>query len=452
MLTLFVYNEPEMGVKDLLTERFLANADKFSDKQVVETLAMLVEHGVKHGASDIHIEPFERFVLVRYRIDGSLRGVHKLPRAALGTVLAAAKKRAGLNEQDTQSPQEGEYAETIDGHEVSIRLSTMPVFGGEKAVLHLSFKLGKPQELESLGFWGQGLTALQTVLTTPHGLVAVAGPRHSGVSSTLFSLLDQLNSPLVSIATVELHTKHRLPGASQSYIESNGMTVTEGLRAALKQDPNIIMLGDIPDSTTAELAVHAATTGHLLLAGLHAESAVAAALRLRVAGVEPFLLATGLRLCVGQRLVRALCPDCRERYALDADEQKQLAIQFGMLTPSARKKVHELERQLAPAIFGDVKQLNSTTGGVTHLWRPSSEGCAACGHTGYKGRVAIVEVLQNSDGIQKSLLSHEVLSVPTLNAVALKDGFVPLALDGLVKALRGQTTTAEVLRAVNTPS
>lgn len=428
--------------------RFLGNTDKFSEKQVGETLDMLVDHGVVRGASDIHIEPFERFVLVRYRIDGTLRGVHKLPRVALGMIMTVLKKRAGLRPEDTQSPQEGEFAATTDGKEVTVRLSTMPVFGGEKAVLHLSMKLGKPQELTALGFWGQNLATLESILARPQGLVAVAGPRHSGIASTLFSMVHQLNSPLVSIATVELHAKHRLPGVSQSYLHAN-MSMAEGLRAALRQDPNIVMLGDMPDSDTALLAVHAASTGHLVLGGMHADGAVAAALRIRAAGAEPFLLATGLRACVGQRLVRKLCPDCRERYAVTAEEHKQLVERFGMAAPSARRTVHELERSLAPAIFGDVKQLNSTPNHITHLWRPSSEGCEHCGHTGYQGRVGIVEVLNNSDGLQKVLLAKEVLSVSAVHALVLKEGFIPLALDGLVKALRGQTTVAEVLHAVN---
>src|SRR5579859_246583 len=182
-----------MGTKDRRMGRFLGSADKFSEKQVAETLDMLIEHGVSRGASDIHIEPFERFVLVRYRIDGGLRGVHKLPRGALGTIMAVAKKRAGLHTEDSQTPQEGVYAFTLGGREVDVRLDTMPVYGGEKAVLHLSVKLGKPQELEALGFWGQNLAAIEQVLTSPHGLVMVAGPRHSGLSSTLFSMLHQLN-------------------------------------------------------------------------------------------------------------------------------------------------------------------------------------------------------------------------------------------------------------------
>jgi type IV pilus assembly protein PilB len=436
-----------MGAKDMLTGRLLGNAQKFTDKQVAETLQMLVAHGVQRGASDIHIEPHERFVLVRYRIDGALRGVHKLPRPALAVILAQLKTLADLRVEEASAPQEGTYSLTIDDRRVDVRVATMPVIGGEKAVLHLTMERGKPLDLEHLGFWGDGLSALHTVLTQPHGLVVVAAPRHGGRISTLFSLLASLNSPLVSIATVETHPKHRLPGVNQTYLNS-GMSMQAGLQAALKQDPNIVMAADLPDTATAELAVHAATTGHLLLAGIHADSAAAALLRLRTAGIEPFLLTTALRAAIGQRLVRTLCPDCRERYALSNEEQRELAKRFGISGAAAFKRVHELERTMSPAIFGDVKQLSSTPAAITHLWRASSTGCETCDRTGYAGRTAITEVLQSTPGLQKALLSRDVLSIADLQAAAVKDGFVPMALDGLVKALRGQTTIAEVLHAV----
>ncbi|HEX7963320.1 MAG TPA: ATPase, T2SS/T4P/T4SS family [Candidatus Saccharimonadales bacterium] len=437
-----------MGAKDILTGRLLGNAQKFTDKQVAETLVMLVEHGVKRGASDIHIEPHERFVLVRYRIDGALRGIHKLPRPALPVILAQLKTLADLSVEETAMPQEGTYTLTVDDKRVDVRVSTMPVIGGEKAVLHLTLERGKPMNLEALGFWGTGLTAVQSLLAHPHGLLLVAAPRHHGSTSTLFSFLQMLNSPLVSIATVETHPKHRLPGVNQTYL-SGGMTALAGLQAALKQDPNIVMVDNLPDSTTAELAVHAASTGHLVLGGMHADGAVPAVLRLRASGIEPFLLVTAFRAAVGQRLVRTLCPNCRERYALSLEEQQELAKRFGITSASAYKRVHELEKSIAPAIFGDVKQLSSSPTAITHAWRASSTGCETCDRTGYTGRSAITEVLQNTEGLQKVLLSNETPTLASLHTAAVKDGFVPMALDGLVKALRGQTTIAEILHAIS---
>ncbi|HSW66912.1 MAG TPA: ATPase, T2SS/T4P/T4SS family [Bacillota bacterium] len=437
-----------MAAKDGLMGRLLGASAKFTDKQVAETLAMLVEYGLEHGSSDIHLEPHERFVLVRYRIDGTLRGIHKLPKAAQGSVLAQLKQLAGLDTQETAAPQEGHYEVTVGDRKVDVRLSTMPVFGGEKAVLHLSIERGKPLNLAALGLWGTNLSAVQTVLTHPHGLLIVAGPRHSGSSTTLFSLLDALNNPLVSIATVEMHPKHRLPGLNQTYLAGNALSVHDGLQSALKQDPNVVMLSEMPDSATIHMAVHAATTGHLILAGLHAETGASALLRIRAAGVEPFVLVTALRAVIAQRLVRTLCPDCRVRYMLSRDEQKELARNFAITSATAYKRVHELERSVAPAVFGDVKQLSSTASSITHLWRASDNGCETCDHTGYTGRTAIVEVLQNTPALQKALLGGEIASAAALQAAALKDGFIPMALDGLVKALRGQTTISEVLHAI----
>lgn len=437
-----------MGAKDSLMGRLLGNAEKFTDKQVAETLTMLVDHGIKRGASDIHIEPHERFVLVRYRIDGALRGMHKLPRTTLATVMAQLKALAGLHVQETQTPQEGRYTFDADDGGVEVQLSTMPVFGGEKAVLHLTQERGDPTDLSTLGFWGDGLRTLKGVLASPHGLLLVAGPRHSGVSSTLFSLLKDLNSPLVSIATVETDARHRLPGINQTYLPSH-MSTEIGLQAALKQDPNIVMVDNLPDGPTSELAVKAATNGHLVLAGLHAENSIAGLLRLRHSGVEPFLLVTALRASIAQRLVRQLCPDCREHYEISHEEREQLEQSFGITTSTARKRINELERLAAPSIFGNVQQLGSSPTQITHLWRPSQTGCDTCDHTSYKGRTAIVEVLKNTDGLHKSLLSKEILSAAAIQTALLKDGFIPMGLDGLVKALRGQTTVAEVLKAMS---
>lgn len=438
----------KMSAKDSLLGRLMGSADKFNDKQVVETLNMLVDHGLKRGASDIHLEPHDRFVLVRYRIDGTLRGIHKLPRVALGSLMAELKKLAGLNAQETHMPQEGEYTVQSKQGEAEVRVATMPVYGGEKAVLHLAMQPGQPDGLERLGFWGEGLETLQTVLANPHGLIVVSGPRHSGVSSTMFSLVHQLSSPMVSVATVEQHAKHRLPGVNHTYVGKSGLSVLDGLRAALKQDPNIVVVSDLPDRTSAEMAIHAATSGHMVVTGLRADSAAAAALRLRVTGVEPFLLISAWRAGVGQRLVRLLCPNCRERYALDADEQAKLKKAFGMAGPVAYKRVHDLERAAARAGLGQAAEVNTSASDITRLWRANPEGCEICDHSGFKGRTAIVEVLSNTPGLQKGLMDSSVIAASALQGLVLKDGFVPMALDGLVKALRGLTTVDEVLRAV----
>ncbi len=437
-----------MGTKDTLMGRLLGNVEKFSDKQVAETLALLIENGVKRGATDIHIEPHERFVLVRYRIDGALRGIHKLPRAALGSLLSQIKSLAGLHIHDTQMPQEGNYTAKFPGGSANVHVATMPVYGGEKVVLRLSQEYGDPSELADLGFWGDGLKTLKSVLASPHGLVVVSGPRHSGVSTTLFSLLKDANSPLQNVATIESTVKHRLPGVNHTYLVG-GISAHEVLQAALRQDANVIMIDNLPDSPTTGLAVHAAATGHLMFAGLRAGDSISALLHLRHTGVEPFLLATSLRASIGQRLVRKLCPTCRERYELSPFQWKQLQDSFGITSAAACKRVNDLESKAAPIIFGDVRQLGSTPTRITHLWKASETGCDTCEHTGYQGRTAISEVFTVTEGVNKTLVGKDTLSANSLHAAAVKDGFIPMALDGLVKALRGHTTIAEVLRVTN---
>jgi type IV pilus assembly protein PilB len=438
-----------MGVKDVITSRLLGSAEKFSDKQIGDTLQLLVRHGVKRGANAIHIEPHDRFVLVRYRIDGALRGIHKLPRPAASAIMRQLKFLAELNPEEDNAPQEGHYAAEIGEQTIEVRVSLMPILGGEKAVLHLTPQRGLLLSLESLGFWGTNLTILHEALARPYGLITAAGPKHSGKSSTLYGLLQLLNNPSHSIATIEEHATHRLPGANQSYVHAkNGTTTLHALQGVLHQDPNIIMLGNLPNPATAELAIHTAVTGHLLLAEIYADSAVASLVRLRTMGIEPFLLATAFRVGISQRLVRKLCPQCRQRAIVETEEVAELEKTFGISTPASRARLQELEQQAREHQIGTASELHAASGHISHVWNAKEGGCDYCDRTGYKGRMAITEVLKNTDGVQKQLLRHDTPSLGELHKAALKDGFIPMGLDGLIKALRGETTVAEVLRVV----
>lgn len=434
-----------MGVKDSFLGKLLSSADKFSDEQVLQTINMLVEHAVKHRASDIHIEPHERFVLVRYRIDGLLKGVHKLPIASLPSVVEQIKSLAHLNTEDDFTPQEGQYATLVGEEQFEIQVTTLPVVGGEKVVLHISRRLSRPLSLEALGFWGKGLQVVRDTLAHSHGLILAAAPRRSGKTTTMHSMLQALNTPTVSISTVEATIEFRLPGANQTRVRpQHGITYLQGLQAALNQDPNVLMVSSLPDKQTADLAIQAAVGGHVVIAGIHSESASSGLAHLRTMTDEPFLLATALRTVISQRLVRQLCVHCRERYIPSSEQLAEVEKVFGINTPSARRKIHELEQQATHDGVGNNKHVNTTPSKIQNLWRANDEGCEACNHTGYQGAIAIVEVLQVTPTIQKELLDHS--PAHRLHAVALKDGFVPMALDGLVKALRGETTIAEILR------
>jgi type II secretory ATPase GspE/PulE/Tfp pilus assembly ATPase PilB-like protein len=387
------------------------------DKKIAETVDMVIEEGERRGASAIHIEPHERFVLVRYRVEGALRGVHKLPRQSHGAILVELKRRADLDQKETRMPQEGEFE--------SIRLATMPVFGGEKAVLHLKTERGEIPSLEELGFHDEAARVLGSAVAQPHGLVLVSGPKHNGVSTTLFALLKMLNSPLQSIATIEPAPTHTLPGASQTYLTS-GIDAHLAFAATLKQDPNIIMVDELSDGETAKKAVQAAGSGHLVLTGLHAEDAASALTRLLHASNETYLLATSLKVATGQRLVRKLCTDCRQHYEVGLEERRKLQEKLGLDAAAVRKHFANL----------------------THLWRPSESGCETCDHSGYKGRLGITEVLKPGPAVSKILLAREAPTASAIRQAALKDGLVPMAWDGLAKAASGQTSAAEVLRMI----
>ncbi len=399
-----IYLATDMSVRDVITGRLLSSTTvTFSDSQVEDTLQLLINHGVKRGANTIHIEPHNHYVLVRYRIDGALRGFHKLPIAASSMLTEKLKNLADLESQEQNAPQEGHFTTDLDGQTIYVRVSLMPVLGGEKAVLHLTPEQTSQNDLADLGFWGENLTTLHEVLARPQGLITVAGPKHSGKTATLYGMLQLLDSPGHSIATIEEHHTHRLSGANQSYIHPrSGTTFAKGLRAVLQQDPNIILISNLPDRDTVELAVHAATSGHMLLAEMYSSDAVTSALHLRSLSISPFLLGTALRATVGQRLVRKLCQNCREQYPLDDAKRQKLEKAFGIASPSARMRVTELE--VAAKRYGiGAQDLASSPHGIAYVWRVHPGGCEQCDNSGYKGRIALTEVLTNDETIQKKI-------------------------------------------------
>jgi type IV pilus assembly protein PilB len=434
-----------MGVKDSFLGKLLGNADKYTDEQVAQTVSMLVENGVRHRASDIHIEPADRFASVRYRVDGVLHSKHKLPIAALPAVIAEIKQLADMHVDDHHLPQEGQYAMLVGAEQLEVQVHTLPVVGGEKVVLHLLRRLAKPPTLQELGYWGEGLHALQTALSRTHGYILVAAPRRSGNTTTLHSLLQMVVAPSISVATIEPALEYRVTGATQTVVRPHhGITFQQGLRAALNQDPNVVMVSSVPDHATAELSIQAAVGGHLVLAGIHANNTATGLTHLRSLAEEPYLLATAIRAVLSQRLVRSLCRSCRKHAIPTPEEVAELERAFGITTPAARKRLHELEVLAAHAGIGTSTQANTTPSHIVGMWQADEDGCEACGHTGFTGSLAITEVLLPSEALQKALLDHEPAS--RLHQAALKSGFVPLELDGLVKALRGQTTIQEVLR------
>lgn len=434
-----------------IAEEEIDENDLAEDSPVAQTVNIIIEYGIKAGASDVHIEPREDFVVVRYRIDGMLREANKLPRKLLGAIVSRIKILSNLKIDEHRAPQDGRFKVDVNGQIYALRVSTLPILDGEKVVMRILNESSKPSDFGELGFWGKALTDLQHAIVQPHGMVLVTGPTGSGKSTTLFSVLSSLNTPNVNISTVEDPVEYHIVGANQVQVNPvAGMTFSNGLRALLRQDPNIIMIGEIRDSETADLAVQAALTGHLVFSTLHTNNAATCLPRLLEMGVEPFLIASTVRVVIAQRLVRRLCRDCRKVFSPDAATLKQLNASFNLDKNGGLKRLHELEgAALRDGIGkdGDSQDVSTSAGTISRLWKAQDEGCDSCNHTGYRGRIGIYEVLNNGPGIQKMIVGDSTSEA--IEQAAIEDDMLTMQLDGLVKALRGETTVEEVLRVTS---
>ncbi len=448
-LTKVISGEEEAEVEEDVDENDLAE-----DSPIAQTVNLLIEYGVKSGASDIHIEPRETFVIVRYRVDGVLREANKLPRKVLNALVSRIKILSNLKIDEHRAPQDGRFKVQVSGNVYALRVSTLPVSDGEKVVMRILSESSKASDFTELGFWGTALETLQHAIVQPHGMVLVTGPTGSGKSTTLFSVLSKLNTPDVNISTVEDPVEYRIPGVNQTQVNPvAGMTFTNGLRALLRQDPNIIMVGEIRDGETAELAVQAALTGHLVFSTLHTNNAATCLPRLLEMDIEPFLIASTVRIVIGQRLVRRLCVECRETYQPDDVELKQLAKTFDLTTANL-KTINDFESQALSDGIGKsntekdiTNQLSTTANSINRLFKAHDEGCASCNHTGFKGRIGIYEVLHNDDSIQRLIVGNSTSE--GIQGQAIANGMLTMQLDGFIKALRGETTIPEVLRVTS---
>lgn len=431
-------------------------SDLAEDSPVAQTVNIILEYGIKSNASDIHIEPREGFVVIRYRIDGMLREANKLPRKMLGSLVSRIKILSNLKIDEHRAPQDGRFKVEVNGQVYALRVSTLPILDGEKVVMRILNESSKPADFNELGFWGGALEALKGAIIQPHGMVLVTGPTGSGKSTTLFSVLSALNTPNVNISTVEDPVEYHIVGANQVQVNPiAGMTFTNGLRALLRQDPNIIMVGEIRDGETADLAVQASLTGHLVFSTLHTNNAATCLPRLLEMGVEPFLIASTVRIVIAQRLVRRLCVDCREKVTPDDVFIKQIFKSFRIEENGGMKRIRQLEEAALNDGIGKVSEektdatyeISSSATTITRLFKAHDEGCDSCNGSGYKGRLGIYEVLSNTPGIQKLIVTNSTSE--NIEATAINEGMISMQLDGLVKALRGQTTIEEVLRVTS---
>jgi type IV pilus assembly protein PilB len=425
--------------------------DVAEDSPIAQTVNLLIEYAIRASASDIHIEPREDFVLIRYRVDGILREANKLPKKVLGALVSRIKILSNLKIDERRVPQDGRFKIEVAGLVYALRVSTLPVVDGEKVAMRILNESAKAATLEQLGYWGVSLDTINKAITQPHGMVLVTGPTGSGKSTSLFSILSLLNKPGINISTVEDPVEYRIPGTNQTQVNAlAGMTFINGLRALLRQDPNIIMVGEVRDGETANLAVQAALTGHLVFSTLHTNNAATSLPRLLDMGIEPFLIASTIRAVVGQRLIRKLCPNCRIEYQPDEPTLDDLNEAFHSDDTSAMKKIHDLELQAMRANLGGenaAPEPGSSESAIETLWRANDPGCEVCGKTGYKGRLGIYEVLGNSPEIQKLIVSNATSD--ELQNQAISDNMITMQIDGLVKALRGLTSIEEILRVTS---
>ncbi|MCB9817608.1 type II/IV secretion system protein [Candidatus Nomurabacteria bacterium] len=444
-ITEIISGEDEDSESDEVNEEDLAE-----DSPVAQTVNLLIEGAIKSGASDIHIEPRENYVLVRYRVDGILREVNKLPKKVQAALVSRIKILSNLKIDERRAPQDGRFKIGISNLIYALRVSTLPITDGEKVVMRILSESTKALTLEQLGYWGPSLNTVNQAITQPHGMILVTGPTGSGKSTSLFSILSLLNNPTVNISTIEDPVEYKIPGTNQTQVNVQaGMTFVNGLRALLRQDPNIIMVGEIRDSETAGLAVQAALTGHLVFATLHTNNAATCLPRLLDMGIEPFLIASTVRAVVGQRLVRRLCQHCKQSFKPDDKMIKTIAQSFGIKDTSVMQYIYDLESQAIAGGIGVNQEASSKTSsssakGITRLWKANPEGCDECGHVGFKGRLGIYEALGNSTELQKLIISNATSGV--INNQAIKEGMVEMLIDGFVKALRGETTIEEILR------
>lgn len=395
---------------------------------VIRIVDALLEHAILRGASDIHIEPREKEVTVRFRVDGILQEAMVLPAEVHAGIVARIKILANLKIDEHRIPQDGRFKVTIPNYKVSLRVSTFPMFDGEKVVMRILQEDLRLLSINELGFFPAQLEIVLRNIKKPHGILLVTGPTGSGKTTTLYAFLAALNTPHVNISTIEDPIEYRIPGINQSQVSPKaGFTFAIGLRSLLRQDPNIIMVGEIRDAETADIAINAALTGHLVLSTLHTNDAITAIPRLLDLGAPAFLIAQTANMISAQRLVRKICPHCIQSFVLTKEARAQLEAQFDM-----------------KAVGATLAHLNLPSKGGNSGGFFKGAGCAQCGGEGYRGRLAIHELLEVTPKI--SSLIYTRAPTDALQKAAREGGMVTLVEDAFIKAAQGLTTIDEILR------
>ena len=401
--------------------------EKINEEDITETspaakiVSSLLKRAVRERASDIHIEPSEEDVRVRFRIDGVLRKVLNLPKDIQPAIISRVKILSNLKIDETRLPQDGRIQILLDGNKVDFRISILPTVNGEKVVARVLDHSKGILDFKEIGIWGRSLRILEDNIKKAHGMTLVTGPTGSGKSTTLYSIITKIKDDSINIITMEDPVEYRISGVSQSQVNSKiDFTFANGLRSILRQDPDVVMVGEIRDKETAGIAVNAALTGHIVLSTLHTNDAVGAIPRLLDMKIETFLITSSLNAVIAQRLCRRICEKCKTTKEIAPEELKAIQAEIEIL-PEPEKT--------------EAKKINTYYYG---------KGCDACGNSGYKGRIGIYEILPISDPI-KTITVKGGTSMELL-AQAKKEGLITLKQDGILKAQHGDTTIEEVWR------
>lgn len=406
------------------------------DSPISKALSAILDYAAKSRASDIHIEPLENELKIRCRIDGVLREVMKLPKSTEPPLVSRIKILSNLKIDEHRVPQDGQFTVHVAGRDIDLRIAISPVVWGEQVVIRLLDKSGTVLRLEDMGYKGRALRTIRKGLERPNGMILTSGPTGSGKSTSLYALIQEIMSEEINIVTLEDPVEYKMAGINQIQVNADvGLTFAAGLRSILRQDPDVVMVGEIRDKETATLAVQAALTGHLVFSTLHTNSAAGILPRLLDMGIEPFLIASTVHTVIGQRLVRRIPSDLKEEYNTEKTETEAIHANLGRLLPQA-----EADRAAAATDLGyDTLPLGTDTAYTLYKGKQTPEV-----PNGYKGRLGLYEVFEITEEIQDLIIKRATSS--DIQKVAVEQGMVTMREDGYLKALAGQTTLAEVNR------
>lgn len=392
------------------------------DLPIIKIVETIIEYAYKNKASDVHLEPEEKYSLLRFRVDGMLKDIVRLPITLHDQIVTRIKVLSDLRTDEHKIPQDGKIKFKIYDENLNLRVSTVPITGGEKIVLRLLSEKSRKLSLKDLGFFDVALERIENAYKKPYGMILTTGPTGSGKTTTLYSIVKLLNKRDVNVMTIEDPVEYEIEGINQIQINNKaGLTFSSGLRSIVRQDPDVILVGEIRDTETAKIAVNSAMTGHLVLSTLHTNDAATAIPRLFDMGVEPFLVASSTNVIIGQRLVRKVCEQCRVSYILDKED------------------FDSLKKSFSPEI---IKKHFPSTKKEIRLYK--GKGCDICRHTGYSGRIGLYEVLEIDADIEKLITARA--SADEINELGIKKGMTTMSDDGLEKIKLGITTIEEVLR------